>query len=109
MRREGLEPRGSLLTCAEPDQPDDSAMGLLAENGQGAEILIECEHDATLVSCSPQQLRIPRITVQLSGVEHIVACQTPLDHRSPGHARVREELHAALVPGGGSPATARRA
>ncbi len=109
MRRKGLEPRGSLLSRAEPDQPDDTAMRLLPENSQSAEILIERQHDTPLVQGPPQQLRISGITVQLSGVEHIVPRQTQLDDRSPGHARVREEFHAALVPGGGSPATARRA
>lgn len=112
MQLERHEASGTLLPRAESDQSDDPMVRNPPQHGEGAEVPVERDHDALVFLGPLQELLVAGITLEVGGREDLVARSNPLDYCIPGHAGVREDLHAALVSRGGSdfsPATARRA
>jgi hypothetical protein len=54
--------RGSLLLSSESDQADDAAVPRSANDGQLAEVLVQCDDDLPLSEREAEQLLVPGVT-----------------------------------------------
>jgi hypothetical protein len=102
MEIDNTQTGGSLLSCSNIDQSDNSRMWHAIENSQFSKILIECYKYPALPMGTVENLIITGVIRPLSCPNDIVAGTSQFVGGSSPNARIQKELHVPVSSRNGS-------
>ena len=94
--------REALLVRRNVDEPNDSAVGLSADNREFAKVLVECCDDLPVIRGSRENGGVPRVLGPIGDVFDLMPALAKDVTRRSGDARIQQDLHEASDKTGAS-------